>query len=180
LTLRVRWLVPAALLLALILVPFVLFEDTVRVWTAVHLAGNRGWLLGALIAGLLASDLFLPVPSSIVSTSAGALLGFGPGMLASAVGMSAGAVIGYVFGATAGEGLLRRFVGDSEMQHATRLSGKYGLAALLVSRPIPVLAEASVVCAGVTRMPLARFLAVTTVSNVAISAAYAAAGAALL
>jgi len=66
------------------------------------------------------------------------------------------------------------------MQRATRLSHKYGTSALIVSRAVPVLAEASVVCAGVTRMPLSRFLIVTTLSNMAISAAYAAIGAALL
>jgi membrane protein DedA with SNARE-associated domain len=178
--LRYRWLLPAAVLLALILAPFVLFEDAIRAWTDAHLTGGRGWLLGVLIMGLLASDLFLPIPSSMVSTSAGLLLGFGPGMMVSAAGMCAGAILGYIFGAMAGEGLLRRYVGDKEMERAARLSRKYGIAALVVSRAVPVLAEASVVCAGATRMPLPRFLAATTVANLAVSAAYAAIGAAIV
>ena len=172
-----RWLAAGAIILALILTPFFVFEDAIQAWTAAHLAAGRGWIVGLLIAGLLAADIFLPVPSSIVSTSAGLLLGFGGGLIASTAGMCAGAVLGYGFGAAAGDSLLRRFVGEAEMRKATALSRKYGAAALIVSRPIPVLAEASVVFAGVTRMPLMTFLMLTTLSNLGISAVYAAVGA---
>ena len=168
---------PGVLILAFILTPFVLFEDAIHAWTTAHLSSSRSWILGVLIVALLASDIFLPVPSSIVSTSAGVLLGFGGGLLASTVGMCLGAILGYMFGAAAGDRWLRRFVDDAEIQRATALSHKYGAMALLVSRPVPVLAEASVVCAGLMRMPLGKFLVLTTLSNLGISAAYVAVGA---
>jgi membrane protein DedA with SNARE-associated domain len=49
--------------------------------------------------------------------------------------------------------------------------------ALLVCRPVPVLAEASVVAAGTLRVPFARFAVVVAAANVAISAWYASLGA---
>src|SRR6185503_2776372 len=118
--------------LAFILTPFVLFEDAIHAWTTAHLSGSRSWLLGLLIVALLASDIFLPVPSSIVSTSAVLLLGFAGGLLASTVGMCLGAIIGYAFGAAAGDRWLRRFAGDAEIQRATALSRRYGAMALLL------------------------------------------------
>jgi hypothetical protein len=85
------WLTIGAGLLLFVLVPFALvgswFEalatDAVRS-SAPH------WLLAAAIVVLLALDIVLPVPSSVVSTAAGAALGFWPGLAASALGMTAG------------------------------------------------------------------------------------------
>ena len=171
------WVILGGVLLAAILIPFFLFEDAITQWAAVHLAGGSRWLTALLIVGLLASDIFLPVPSSIVSTSAGALLGFAGGVLASTLGMCGGSMLGYWVGAAAGESVLRRFVSEKQIQRATALSLRYGTAALLISRPIPVLAEASVVLAGMMHVPRARFLLLTTLSNLGISAAYCAVGA---
>jgi membrane protein DedA with SNARE-associated domain len=47
----------------------------------------------------------------------------------------------------------------------------------VVARPIPVLAEASVLFAGMSRMPLNRFIMLSTLSNRSISMVYAAIGA---
>ena len=44
-------------------------------------------------------------------------------------------------------------------------------------RPVPVLAEASVIFAGLVRAPFARFLAMTALSNLGIAVGYAAFGA---
>ena len=54
---------------------------------------------------------------------------------------------------------------------------RYGPWALVVCRPIPVLAEASVVFAGLVRTPVAPFIWLTTLSNLGIAIAYAAVGA---
>ena len=54
---------------------------------------------------------------------------------------------------------------------------RHGRWAILLCRPIPVLAEASVVFAGLVRTPLVPFLALTAGSNLGIALAYAAVGA---
>ena len=53
------------------------------------------------VVGLLAADMFLPVPSSAVVTYAGGVLGVAQGALASWIGLSAGAIGGF--------GLARQF-----------------------------------------------------------------------
>ena len=48
---------------------------------------------------------------------------------------------------------------------------------MVVCRPVPVLAEASVIFAGVVRAPVWRFFATTSLANLGIAAGYAAIGA---
>ena len=54
---------------------------------------------------------------------------------------------------------------------------RHGSWALVICRPIPVLAESSIVFAGLVRSPLTPFIWLTTLSNLGIAAAYAAVGA---
>lgn len=172
-----RWAALWFLLLALVLVPFLLFEkqfEQLATWLA---QGNAsGWATAGAIGGLLALDLFLPVPSSIVSTGAGVLLGFWRGAAVVWMGMTAGCLVGYAFGARAA-GAARRLVGDASLARAASVMDRHGPWALVLCRPIPVLAEASVVFAGLVRTPRAPFLALTAGSNLGIALAYAAVGA---
>jgi membrane protein DedA with SNARE-associated domain len=48
---------------------------------------------------------------------------------------------------------------------------------IVITRPVPVLAEASVLFAGMSRMPTGQFMLLTMLSNLGISAVYAAVGA---
>src|SRR6185503_7668126 len=97
-----RWAVLVGLMFALILIPFILFErqfEALGAWLAEGHAS--GGVAASVIAALLALDVFLPVPSSIVSTGAGVLLGFWRGAAVIWIGMDSGCVIGYLFGAKA-------------------------------------------------------------------------------
>ena len=172
-----RWVVLIGLMFALIIIPFIIFEqqfEALGTWLAEGHAS--GWASASIIAALLALDVFLPVPSSIVSTGAGVLLGFWRGVAVIWIGMSLGCVIGYAFGAKAA-GAARRLVGDEGLARANRVMERHGNWALVVSRPIPVLAESSVVFAGIVRSPIRPFVWMTTLSNLGIALAYAAVGA---
>jgi len=172
-----RWTAVFALLLAAILVPFFLFEDHFnRLANHIVQAGSNPVYAATGIAALLASDVFLPIPSSVVSTAAGVLLGVVRGTTAVWVGMTAACLAGYVFGARA-SGAARRFVGERGMARAVHLSEHYGDYALILCRPVPVLAEASVIVAGIVRRPFRRFLLLTTLANLGVAAGYAAIGA---
>jgi uncharacterized membrane protein YdjX (TVP38/TMEM64 family) len=173
----VRWAVLWIVLIAIVLVPFLVFErqfEQLATWLA---QGNAsGWATTVAIGGLLALDVFLPVPSSIVSTGAGVLLGFWPGVAIIWGGMTLGCLIGYVFGAYAA-GPARRLVGADALSRAGKVMDRYGPWAIVICRPIPVLAEASIVFAGLVRTPLAPFLWLTALADLGIAVAYAAVGA---
>ena len=149
-----RWALLSLLALAAILIPFVLWEAEISGWANRFLAGeaSRG-AVALVLGGLLASDVLLPVPSSLVSTTAGYLLGLAPGAAVSWLGMTAGALVGYFLGTRPARALTQRLVGEDELQRAQRIHERYGDWALIASRSVPVLAEASVVFAGVAGMP---------------------------
>lgn len=168
------WIV-AVFVLAAILIPFFLWEPSLSAWTQQRMQMPRSRpTISFAVAGLLAADLFLPVPSSVVATAAGALLGFPLGVASSFAGMSAGCLLGYLAGAGAG-GI--RFLNQHEMSRLESASKRYGHWLLILFRAVPVLAEASVVYAGLSRIPLPRFLLLTSLSNIAICSVYSATGA---
>ncbi len=119
-------------------------------------------------AGLLAADALLPIPSSIVGTMLGARLGFGPGALAAFVGMMTGQVLAYA----ASRWLLRR--------RSDALPAAPTLAAVFLSRPVPVLAEAVAIAAGAARVSWPQFLLACGAGNLIYAAALALNGAELL
>ena len=90
--------------------------------------------------------------------------------------MTVGCAIGYAFGAKAA-GAARRMVGEDGLARASTVMDRHGSWALVVCRPIPVLAESSVVFAGLVHSPVQSFAWMTTLSNLGIALAYAAVGA---
>lgn len=168
----------AAVFLAATLVPFFLYGEDLSTWSAALLAADHPPLvIGAAVAALLAADVLLPVPSSLVATGAGALLGLAGGALACWIGMTVGCALGYALGAGALRPAARRLAADADLDRIAALAARHGDWFLVVCRPVPVLAEASVVFAGMTRMSLTRFAALSALSNLGVSLAYAAVGA---
>lgn len=167
-----------ALLLAFVLVPFVLFGGAIDAWVlgTLESVSTARLIPAALIAGVLAADIVLPTPSSVVSTAAGALLGLPLGATVSWVGMSLGCAFGYWLGTT-GRGAARGFLDPDDLTRAEAVAAGYGALSLAVLRAVPVLAEASVFLAGVARMKRSRFYLITLPANAGISLAYAAVGA---
>ena len=173
-----RWSFFTSIVLALVLVPFLLFEESIALLSQALLQGSAGRLsVGVAVVLLLASDLLVPVPSSLVATASGLLLGLVPGVAATWVGMQSGALAGYGLGRLAGRRVATRIVGESELQRAARAYDRWGGLFLIASRAVPVLAEGSVVIAGVASMPLLRFFGCVGMSNLAIAAVYAGVGA---
>lgn len=173
-----RWLLLGALVLAAILVPFFLFEDRIAAAAEALLrARHARWLVALAVAALLAADVVLPVPSSVVCTASGALLGLGPGAAATWSGMTLGCLGGYLLGQSAGAAAVRRLLGPAEEARMSRAALRHGPWLLAVFRAVPVLAEASVIFGGASRMPLRTFLPITALANLGVAAAYAAVGA---
>lgn len=172
-----RWGLLWLIVIGVVLVPFVLFEEQFDA-VAAEIAGGRvpAAVAATGIAALLTFDVLLPVPSSIVSTGAGVLLGFAAGTAVVWGGMMAGCLVAYALGAWASGGA-QRLVGAQSLERARALASRYGDWTIVICRPVPVLAEATVIVAGLVRAPLRRFLALTGTANLGIAVAYAAVGA---
>lgn len=167
-------MIAAVALLAFILTPFFLWGDQIEAWATTFVRSGPGWWQAAgVVTALLASDILLPIPSSLLSVAGGALLGFAGGLAASWIGMTLGCLLGYELGKRAP----RRWLSDAEIARMQNAQRKYGDWILILFRSTPVLAEASVLFSGFMRVPRGRFLAWCALSNLGISAVYAAAGA---
>lgn len=172
-----RWASLWILLIGMVLLPFLLFEQQFNAFAEyVTRSDTSRWLVATAVFALLALDVFLPVPSSIVSTASGVLLGFVPGTAVVWGGMMAGCLLGYAVGSR-GSRAARRLVGEEGIARAAQLVKRYGDLTIVLCRPVPVLAEASVVFAGLVRAHYGRFIRLTAASNLGIAAGYAAVGA---
>jgi uncharacterized membrane protein YdjX (TVP38/TMEM64 family) len=173
----VRSLFIVAAVLLVPIVPFLLLGDRLDVWVDPWVTSPPTWpVTAAVVAGLLATDIVLPVPSSAVITLAGHQLGTTVGTAVSWVGMSLGAIFAFALARAFGRPLARRFVSDDELDRMERLSGRYGPLLLVLTRALPVLAEASVLLLGVHRLEWRRFLPAVLATNFGIALGYAAFG----
>jgi 3-dehydroquinate synthase len=68
-------------------------------------------------------------------------------------------------------------VREQDLEHVSNRFQQGAGWALAVMRPVPVLAEASSLFAGVAGVPIPQYLLITTLANIGISALYCAAGA---
>jgi uncharacterized membrane protein YdjX (TVP38/TMEM64 family) len=172
-----RWIIVGLAASAFVLVPFILFGERLDAWAGAALERTATkWIAFGLVVSLHVLDIVLPIPSSIVSTMSGALLGAAVGTVASWIGMTLGCMLGYVTGSLAGRPIVRRLAGLS-LEELERDMGRYGVALVAIGRPVPVLAEATTLVAGATRMDVLRFLAVAALANFGISIVYAVTGA---
>ncbi|MEA3308800.1 MAG: VTT domain-containing protein [Chloroflexota bacterium] len=173
-----RWILLAGIIFAFILIPFLLFGETIDLWTENFIeetTAQPGWV-ATILSGLLMLDILIPVPSSLVSTAAGFLLGFTRGLLTSFLGMTLSCLLGFWVGGKFGRPLAQRLVGAAELRRLEGLMGRWGDWAIVISRPVPMLAESAVLFAGISQMSISRFFWLASLSNLGISAVYAAVG----
>lgn len=174
-----KYAILAGSLIAFVVLPFMLFGTSVEAWTFGLLdPSNSAPFIAAAGVLLLAADVVLPVPSTVVAAGLGAVLGALWGIFATAVGLTIGCAIGYGLGRFLGHDFAERELGAADFGYLARLLDRYGLPFLMVCRPVPVLAEASVIAAGVLGMPARPVIIVTALANLGFAAVYAGLGAA--
>jgi membrane protein DedA with SNARE-associated domain len=91
--------------------------------------------------------------------------------------MTFGCLGGYLLGRGAGGAAIQKLLGPAEEARMAAAARRHGPWLLAVFRAVPVLAEASVIFAGASRMPLRTFLPIVALSNLGVAAAYGAVGA---
>lgn len=130
----------------------------------------------ALVIGLLSTDILLPIPSSVISTLSGWQLGWWRGTLATWVGMNLGAIIGFALARRWGKPFALWFSKEEDLERMRIVSDRYGPFVLVLTRAMPVFAEATVLISGMHQLAWRRFLPAVVFSNFGIAVAYSAFG----
>jgi uncharacterized membrane protein YdjX (TVP38/TMEM64 family) len=169
----IRPMLPMVVILAIPIVPFLLFgeqlEASLQQWRE-HPPATH-WVALAVI-GLLASDIFLPVPSSVVCAIAGNQLGAISGTLVTWMGMNLGAILGFLLAKSCGPAVAGWFSRDSDLKRAGAMAERFGPPLLAIARGVPVLAEATVLWMGLHGLSWRAFLPPVILSNLVLALVY--------
>ncbi|SHG59076.1 membrane protein DedA, SNARE-associated domain [Jatrophihabitans endophyticus] len=160
--------------------------------------GVAGWALSVMDAAGAAGaaavvaleNVFPPVPSEVVLPLAGFAAGQGrfgvlEAILWTTAGSTTGALVLYALGAWLGTERLRRVAGRlplttaADVDRANAAFARHGGAVVLLGRMVPLLRSVVSVPAGVTRMPVPRFLLLTAAGSGVWNTAFVLAGYAL-
>ncbi|GAA5126042.1 VTT domain-containing protein [Luteolibacter yonseiensis] len=136
-------------------------------------AGRWAWAAGIL---LLASDVFLPVPGTVVISALGYVYGTLLGGAVASVGLMAAGLLGYGAGRLFGEDFARRWLGDGDYEAGRRLFENGGGWLVALSRALPILPEVISCTAGLVRMPFRRFVTALACGSVPMGFLFAAIG----
>ena len=131
----------------------------------------------AIVIGLLASDILLPVPSSLVMVLSGAAFGVAWGSVVALVGSIGGEWFGFELVRRYGRRASAKMVGDDELARLSRVFARHGAAAVVVTRALPVVMETMSVVAGLSTMRRSSFLIASLLGTAPIVFVYAYAGA---
>ena len=135
------------------------------------------WPVAMIGALLLVADVILPIPSSGVMIAHGAVFGLLPGSLLSLVGGTAATLVAYLVGRRS-RGLVNRLVSEEQQRRGAELLERHGMVAIVVTRPVPMLAETLGILAGTgTTLPWWKVTIAGAVGNLVPAVAYAATGA---
>lgn len=161
----------------LIILPFCFWGEAIDAWfvATANADTSTRTCIATILFSALALDVFLPVPSSLASTLCGVFFGWVGGFLLSFGAMTTSCVIGWLLG-TRVTPLARRFIGETELPKLQTLLDRYGVIFLLALRTIPVLAEASVLLAGIARQPFRKCMPLLLLGNAIVSITYVYAG----
>ncbi len=165
------------ILLLIPVIPFVVMAHWIEPW-AIRFLGDQGSSLavGLATVALLTSDILLPIPSSVLGTSAGSSLGFMFGTLATWTGLTLGAAAGYEVARWFGAKLSDR---SNDVQQLRNLSqSRPWVVPWLVaaSRPLPILAEATILMVGLDRASRAQVYPALLLGNLGIAMLYVSLG----
>lgn len=106
-----------------------------------------GVAAAALGVGLLVVDVFLPVPSSVIMVMHGTMFGVPLGAGLSVLGSLLATALGFWIGRRGG-GLVQRLVPPEDKARVDRILRRWGWLAIVITRPIPILAETTAILAG--------------------------------
>ncbi|MGI9430522.1 MAG: TVP38/TMEM64 family protein [Bythopirellula sp.] len=170
------WGKPLLLITVVLILPLVLLAA----WGETFLTSAESWqadppgkqVVAAAVVAILASDVFLPVPSGPISTLAGSQLGIVLGTIVSTIGMTLGALIAFALARAWGRPLAEHYSSPAQLAELESACADHGTWMLILTRPLPILAEACALLVGALQMPWRQFLPAVMASNCVIAATY--------
>jgi uncharacterized membrane protein YdjX (TVP38/TMEM64 family) len=174
----VRYGLVVSFLLAAFLITFAIAEATsLPLLTDAQTYLDRSSMPTALLSvGLLVADVALPVPASAIMVAQGAAFGLVTGALLALLGATGATMVAYLVGRRS-QPWVHRLVSRAERRRAAALMEQHGMWAVIISRPVPLLAETVAILSGVERLPWRQVLLAGAAGNVIPAIAYAAVGA---
>lgn len=174
---RRRVLVAFAVLVAGFLVVFALtvpWLSTILVAPEDRI-GEASWGVALASAALLGADVVLPVPSSAVMIANGAAFGFLGGLAISVTGSVAGSVLALLVGRRAGP-MTTRWRQAPRSDEIELVLGRWRTPVVIMSRPVPLVAEGVAVLTGATSYSVTRMAAASAAGILPFASLYAWAG----
>jgi uncharacterized membrane protein YdjX (TVP38/TMEM64 family) len=167
------------------ILPWIVWGPRLEVWATGLVSGEGAstasrFVVGIVGVGLLASDSFLPVPSTVVMSALGLALGTIAGGVAASFGVFCSGAIAYLVCRRWGVGIARRIAGEKGLVRVEAAMRNQGALVIALTRSMPVVQEATACLAGVTQMPAKLFFSALTAGCVPTGFAYAAIGASAL
>lgn len=150
-------------------------QQRILTWTSTTKENRAAY--GFMVMGVLASDLVLPVPSSTLLTHAGIQLGWVGGTAIGSVGLTLGSVIGFGLARLWGQRFVAGRIRLADQELLETMSRNWGRYVVVLLRPVPILAEASVLLLGVGGMDWRAFATWLGLSNFSVALVFVGLGA---
>lgn len=166
------YVAPTLLCIFIIIILFLVFGNLETLFID-FLNKARGYQSSYAITSffILASDIVLPVPSSIIMFTNGLVLGITKGSLLSVLSVMIGSVIGYYLGRFTSYGLKIK-----SGNNADSFIQRYGELAILVTRAIPILAESVCIVAGYNKMKFGYYIVLNLLGYIPVILVYSICG----
>ncbi len=167
-----RVTIPFLITAAIICVVFVLFQDIEHYFTKMLESLTTHSTDYAIMSFfVMASDIILPVPSSIVMYTNGYVLGIWGGAAVSFAGLMTGTIAGYYIG---------RFssitIHSKSKASADNMLLQFGSTAILISRAIPIVSESISIVCGYNKMPLQQYITMNILGYIPLCFLYSICG----
>jgi uncharacterized membrane protein YdjX (TVP38/TMEM64 family) len=143
-----------------------------------HQLAMPGYGAVLIVFLILALDIVLPVPSSLVMIVSGALFGTLSGAVLALAGSLTGNWLGYEMARRFGWEFLQKREKPADLARMSAVLRRYGPAAIILSRPVPVMTETVSLLSGAMRVDRAVFIGASLAGTVPICFIYAYAGSA--
>lgn len=152
-----------------IILIFVMFENIETFFGDLLNQAKDNQFKYALVSfAALVSDIVLPVPSSIVMYSNGAVLGLIKGFSLSLISVILSSIIGYFIGF--GSSAILKSKSDIS---ANKILEKYGYAAILMTRGIPIISESVCIVCGFNKYNFTLYMLFTIIGYIPVCLIYA-------
>ena len=176
---RIWYIVVGLLIIFTFLFLFVNWFDIPFLSSPEYLEEENSIMVMSISILLLASDLFLPVPGSIIMMGNGAVFGIVLGTTISLTGSLLSSVLGFFIGSRF-KRLANKLISNKDFHNGKLFIEKYGQVAIIASRPVPLMSETVIILTGILGYDFRKMAINSFLGLLPASLIYALIGAALI